>query len=192
MSPLIIKKLEIVKPSLSQIKLYDQILIQMDELVNEKIKKKLKKSKFLNNVNWNNVKSNIFNKEYDNVKTNYKLIKQRTRLGSSIKSINHEELMEARFRFLKITKSLYWKYFSQGFCNGYVAVQLMQTADECVDELNEALNDWTYVYKEIVSGFIDKIISKVKYQKYFFFKVFNLKAIINQTIESINWEIGSQ
>ena len=73
LSPLIIKKLEIVKPSLSQIKLYDQILIQMDELVNEKIKKKLKKSKFLNNVNWNNVKSNIFNKEYFKKKTAIKL-----------------------------------------------------------------------------------------------------------------------
>ena len=147
---------------MSQVKLYDQVLIQMDEVVNDKIDKKLKKSKFLNNVNWPEMRKNIFNKDYANVKTNYNLVKQRTRIGSSIRAINHEELNEARFRFLKITKSLYWKYFSQGFCNGYVAVQLMQIADQSVDEVDEALDDWRFVQKEFVNGYLDKIIAKVK------------------------------
>lgn len=165
MSPFIIKKLDIVKPNVSQINLYDQILVQMDAFVTDKIENQLKKSKFLNNVHWDGVKQNVFNQDYSQVKTNY--AKERNLLEpktlNSMKDSTQEELLEARFRFLKISKSLYWKYFLRGLCNGYVTIQLMEAADQSIDNVNKPINDWDYVQKEIVSGFADKIISKATF-----------------------------
>ena len=153
-----------MKPTVSQINLYDQILVQMDGFVNEKIEKKLKKSKFLNNVHWDDVKENVFNPDYCQVKKNYaqfrNLVEPKT--VKEMRVASNEELLEARFRFLKITKSLYWKYFSRGLCNGYITIQLMEAADQSLDYVKNPINDWEYVQEEIVNGWADKIIAKVE------------------------------
>ena len=60
-----------MKEKNSQINLYNQILLQMEDHTNKIINEKLKKSKFLKFANWNEVKTEIFNKIYDQAKNKY-------------------------------------------------------------------------------------------------------------------------
>lgn len=158
LSPWLIKKLDIVKLNYSQVNLYDQIIIQLEDYTNKMIEKKLKKSKFLKSANWSEVKRQVFNKKYDRAKNKYNKPDMDNKI---LKKIESEELVEARFRCLKITKSLYWKYFLNGFCTGLVTIQLMESADISLDNLNQPLNDWDYVHKQILNGFMDRVFFKV-------------------------------
>lgn len=153
-----IKELDIIKLNYSQVNLYEQILIQLEDYTEKIIDKKLKKSKFLKSVNWNEVKRQIFNKKYDRAKNKYNKPEIEKKINSIIES---EELLEARFRYLKITKSLYWKYFLNGFCNGYVTIQLMGSSDISLDNINIPMNDWSYVKNHILDSSFDHIVFKV-------------------------------
>lgn len=154
-----------MKEKNSQINLYNQILLQMEDHTNKIINEKLKKSKFLKFANWNEVKTEIFNKIYDQAKNKYMKSNEnniKTEEKLEIEEIDTEELLEARFRYLKILKTLYWKYLMNGFCSGYVTVYLMDSVDTSLDNLKEEINDWFFVQKYILNNYFDRILYKVK------------------------------
>ena len=69
---------------------------------------------------------------------------------------------EMRHRYLTTLKGLYWHEYEKGQCGARTALVLIESADVALDQESCRMQNWEYLEKVLVSGWIIKFFKKTK------------------------------
>eukprot|EP00828_Plagiopyla_frontata_P017581 TRINITY_DN2275_c0_g1_i7.p1 TRINITY_DN2275_c0_g1~~TRINITY_DN2275_c0_g1_i7.p1 ORF type:complete len:1063 (-),score=155.68 TRINITY_DN2275_c0_g1_i7:82-3270(-) len=172
----IVQHLGLTKETKSQLNIYTQIIQHLFSVTDEVINTNLKSNRFLNVVEWNQVKELVCTKQYIKALTPYYTTKDKKKhkcfsvkmkdgeilFKNKIKEgdLNVKKLInQARLRFLTILKGIYWEKFEEGNLSSSNIINLIESVDFASDFFKDPLKDWDYVESHFLSI---KFLAKIK------------------------------